>query len=406
MDSLKIKLVFDRKGVANTSNKQGVIELYIYDSISRKKIYISTGIEVTAKQFKQDKGERGYIVQHPNKIAKNGQLDKIFRDIEAFALSDECRSIEDVHKWNKAEENTLSVISFIQSELKRRNPSMTVLAQNKALINQIESFARFKTFSDFTYTNVIDFDAHLKDNGLAEPTAYKRHSLLHGYIREAINRGYCTYDPYITFRPKKGKANDPVYLEEYELNAILNCKLEEKVDSDRLIKVRDTFVFQCFTGLAYVDLANFTKEDISEIDGYKVIRSNRIKTDQGFITVLLPEAIEILEKYNYQLPIISNQKYNDYLKLVAMYVTDEDNKPIISKRLTSHVARHTFGTYLVNKNVPLEVVARAMGHSNTRMTEHYAKLLGKTVVSGIVDNVFKKDKDKDKSENNDKEKDS
>lgn len=68
MDSLKIKLFFDRKGVANTSNKQGVIELYIYDTISRKKIYISTGIEVTTKQFKQDKGERGYIVQHPNKL--------------------------------------------------------------------------------------------------------------------------------------------------------------------------------------------------------------------------------------------------------------------------------------------------------------------------------------------------
>lgn len=172
--------------------------------------------------------------------------------------------------------------------------------------------------------------------------------MLHGYIKEAINRGYCTYDPYITFRPKKGKSNDPVYLEEQELNAILNCKLEEKVDSDRLIKVRDTFVFQCFTGLAYVDLANFAKEDISEIDGYKVIRSNRVKTDQGYITVLLPEAIEILEKYNYQLPIISNQKFNNYIKLLALYVTDDENKPIISKRLTTHVARHRKITHLLS----------------------------------------------------------
>ena len=181
-----------------------------------------------------------------------------------------------------------------------------------------------------------------------------------------------------------------MYLEEHELEALKNYDLSEETYSESLTRVKDLFVFQCFTGLSYVDLMSFNKEEIGEIEGYKVIKSNRTKTEQGFISVLLPDAIEILEKYNYELPRISNQKYNAYLKLVALYVKDEETKqPIIKKKLTTHVARHTFGTYLVNKGVPYETVARTMGHTNTKMTKHYAKLLGKTVVNDIVTHVIK-----------------
>ncbi len=349
MDSLKLRFVFNRKKNANKTDKQGALEVYVYDKLTGKKVYISTGIDLLLNQFEQKKGEIGIIKNHPNAVSKNGQAKRIMREIEAFALSDKCQTIEDVKKWNKKEETkTHSVISFIEDELKRRNPSLTVLSQNKSLIKRMIEFGRFKTFKDFTYENVVDFDAYLKSEGMQEPTAYKRHQALHSYIREAINRGYCTYDPYITFRPKKGQSKDPVYLEEDEINILLNCDLKKQVDSDKLEKVRDLFVFQCFTGLAYVDLMAFSKEEITEVDGYKVIRSNRTKTDQGFISVLLPEALAILEKYNYSLPRISNQKYNDYLKLVGLYATEEVIDEItkekkvktIRKKLTTHVARH------------------------------------------------------------------
>lgn len=201
----------------------------------------------------------------------------------------------------------------------------------------------------------------------------------------------------MTFRPKKGQSKDPVYLEESEINIILNCDLKSQTDNDKLDKVRDLFIFQCYTGLAYVDLMALRKEDIHEIEGQKVIRSNRSKTDQGFITVLLPESLRILEKYDYSLPRISNQKYNDYLKLLALYAKEEYINPdtgkkevrTIKKNLTTHVARHTFGTFMVNRGVPLDTVARTMGYSNTKMTQHYAKLLGKTVVNDIVTHILK-----------------
>lgn len=356
------------------------------------KVFISTGIKLFKKQYSKKNRK---IVQHINAVSLNGKANKMYRDIEAFSLSEKCKELKDVKNWNVKEERTLSVITFIESELKRRNPSLSVVSQNKALINMIDSFGKIKTFTDFTYENIIEFDDHLRANGLAQPTAYKRHSLLHGYIKEAINRGYCSYDPYITFKPKKGKSADPTYLEEEELEILKNYDLSKETESDSLTRVKDLFVFQCFTGLAYVDLMSFKQEDISELDGYKVIRSNRQKTEQAFITVLIPDAIEILEKYDYQLPKISNQKYNAYLKLVGLYVKDENNRQAITKKLTSHVARHTYGTYLVNKGVPYEIIARTMGHSNTRMTKHYAKMLGKTVVNDIAKFVIKKEQSND-----------
>lgn len=185
MDSLKFKLVFNRKNTANKTDRKGAIEVYVYDKATSKKAYISTGIEVLLDQFTQGKGEVGSInKKHSNDVTLNGTLKKLLREIEAFALSDKCKYISDVKNWNKEiEPTTISVISFIEDELRRRNPSATVLAQNNSLIKRLIEFASFKTFKDFTYENVINFDTYLKDSGMQEPTVYKRHSMLHGYIK-------------------------------------------------------------------------------------------------------------------------------------------------------------------------------------------------------------------------------
>jgi integrase len=155
-------------------------------------------------------------------------------------------------------------------------------------------------------------------------------------------------------------------------------------EMERLQKVRDLFIFQCFTGMAYVDMQNFSRKDVSEMRGMKVIRSSRTKTDESFVALLLPEAEEIAEKYGYVLPRLSNQKYNDYLKLLGTGAG-------IVKSLTSHVARHTFATYLINKNVPVESVSKALGHASIRQTQHYARLLGNKVIEDMGKLINKSD---------------
>lgn len=369
MDNLQLRFVFDRKKQANDS-KPGLLQIEVRLSKTSQKVFISTGIHLLKNQFSN---KNGFTCRnHNNSALITGKATRIFREVEAFCLSDKCESLYDVKFWDKKENETHSLIEFIKKELKESNPSFAVLEYHNSLIKRIEEFGKLKTFNDCTYENIVDFDRHLRKTIKSQPTLYKRHSALHRYILDAINRGKCSFDPYRLFKLSKGKSKEPVFLEENEIESILNFK----TNNEKLEHTRDLFVFQIFTGLAYIDMVKFDNSSVVVVDGKKIIKSNRQKTDESFISLLLPEAEKILIKYAYKLPIISNQKYNDYLKLLQA-------GSCITKNLTSHVARHTYATWLLNKGIPIETVSRAMGHSNIKMTQHYARMLGKKVISDM-----------------------
>jgi integrase len=127
--------------------------------------------------------------------------------------------------------------------------------------------------------------------------------------------------------------------------------------------------------MAYTDLKAFKASNITEVKGMKVYLGKRAKTGQTFTIPLLQEALDILKKYRNKLPIISNVKYNEYLKVVAQAAG-------IDKPISSHWARHTGATLLLNEGgFDLKIVAKILGHSTIRITEQvYAKLLDETVV--------------------------
>ena len=103
------------------------------------------------------------------------------------------------------------------------------------------------------------------------------------------------------------------------------------------------------------------------------MKKRRQKTGIEFFTILTPKAMEILKKYNFNLDIISNQKANAYLKEIADVCG-------IEKHLTTHTARHTAATRLLNMGYRLEIVSKILGHTNTKQTQHYAKLIDKTII--------------------------
>jgi site-specific recombinase XerD len=297
----------------------------------------------------------------------------MFNEIEAFTLSDKCVSLQDVHNWDKQDRaGTQSFIEFMRNVLSMKNLPMATSMHHSVLIRRLEEFGLIKTFADLTYENICLFDAFLRKTINSLATLNKRHTTLKHYIREAINMDLLAKSPYDRFKMPKKKSKDPTFLTDEDIKKIMDFQ----PTNEKLEKVKDLFVFQMFTGMAYIDLAGFCRAEISEIEGYKIIRSSRTKTDESFISLFLPEAEQIAEKYNYNLPKLSNQKYNDYLKLLG-------TGSGLTKTLTSHVARHTYATYLLNKGVPVETVSRAMGHSNIKMTQHYAKMLGKTVIEDM-----------------------
>jgi len=369
MNNAQLRFIFDREHKA-TETKKGLLQIEVRLIGSNKRRLISTGIHLTKNQFSDRNGFS--CKNHPNALAITGKAMSIFRKIEEFVLSDNCKNLNDVKNWN-SENDCHSVIAFMKDHLSKLNPTRATYEHHSALIRQLEKFGRIKFFSDVTYNNIVNFDSWLKLNGVHEnSTLNKRHSTFRSYIKKAIYSELCKKDPYFEFKMPTKKGKDPTFLEQSEIMKILNYTPANA----KLQEVKDLFVFQMFTGLAYIDLYNFSKDYISEIDGMKVIRSNRQKTDESFISLFLPEAEKIAEKYNYQLPKFPNQKYNFYLKVLGAGAE-------LKKSLTSHVARHTFATYLLNKNIPIESVSRALGHSTIKMTEHYAKMLGQKVVNDM-----------------------
>ncbi len=386
MKDYSIRYIFDRKNETGHRDKQktkgkrysdtGLIQIEVRKDGTDKRVWISTGVRVTPEQI-QIKDGTIKIKNHINEKSLTGKVKDRMREIDTYVSSDRCKGISDVKNWNKQDNTTFSVVDFIRDELKRKNPSYSVVEYNNSFIKRLEEFGKIKNFSDLTYDNIVGLDTYLRKTIASEPTLYKRHSLFKGYIQEAINRGiYNGMNPYSLFKNKKGKSKDPVFLDELELQNII----EYKPDYGYLERAKDLFLFQCYTGLAYADLMDFRKESVSILNGDKIIRSSRIKTDENYILWFTPDAEKIAEKYKYDLPKLTNQKYNEYLKDIAKG-TD------ISKALTSHSARHTFATRLLNKGIPIESVSRALGHSNIKQTQHYARLLGKKVVSDMKDKL-------------------
>jgi site-specific recombinase XerD len=185
----------------------------------------------------------------------------------------------------------------------------------------------------------------------------------------ALNNRYININPFVGVKYKLQEVEvEP--LSERELATLMNKELT----IERLQRVRDVFVFNCFTGLAYIDCKLLKQEFIVEDEqGNKWIDTKRFKTGIKCKIPLLPVAEYLLERYNYKLPVISNQKMNGYLKELADICG-------IKKDLHTHVARHTAATLFLNNNVDLNSVSKILGHTNIKMTQRYAKLLDTTVL--------------------------
>ena len=151
------------------------------------------------------------------------------------------------------------------------------------------------------------------------------------------------------------------------------------MEIERLDRVRDLAVFQISSGMAYADTQKLQPEDIHYDDqGNCYIYKERQKTGVPYTSVVFPEGVAVLRKYNNRLPTISNQRLNAYLKEVQTICG-------IDKNLHTHLFRKTYGTRLLNRGVRLETVSKCLGHSSTQITQMaYAKLLKTTIIQEVA----------------------
>ncbi|NCD69084.1 site-specific integrase [Mucilaginibacter agri] len=210
---------------------------------------------------------------------------------------------------------------------------------------------------------------------LGHNSALKNIANVKKIVISCVDNGWLKTDPFLKFDETR-EVVSTIYLVKEELQAIAN----KEITNSRLCRVRDVFIFCCFTGLAFADVKQLKKSEITlGFDSELRIYKNRQKTGTPSLIPLLPIAKMILSKYENDpeclatdqlLPVLSNQKYNVYLKEIA-------NICGIAKELKTHVARHTFGTTVtLANNVPLESIKDMMGHKSLRQTLHYAKITG------------------------------
>lgn len=202
-------------------------------------------------------------------------------------------------------------------------------------------------------------------------------------IKYGQSKGYIKTNPFVGIHMRKDDKGDIRYLTTKELDLIRDTDFKNA----SINRVRDLFVFQAASGLSYCDMVVITKEDIQfNESGQPFIHKRRAKTNVYYTSVILQDGFEVLKKYNYKLPIISNNKYNAYLKFIRDICE-------IDKPLHTHMARHSYATRCINEGIRIEVVAKLLGHSTTRQTSHYARLLQKSIV-GEVQEAFSKVEEK------------
>ena len=154
-------------------------------------------------------------------------------------------------------------------------------------------------------------------------------------------------------------------------------KIRQAECSGRIDRARDLFVFMAYTGLAYCDMSVFNYSTMTEEHtDYTYIDGSRMKTGSNFFTPILPPAMEVLKKYNYKLPVVSNQKINDYLDILRERLG-------INKKVTCHIARHSFATLILSYDMPIENLKRMLGHKNITTTQIYGKILKSNVEKNV-----------------------
>lgn len=210
------------------------------------------------------------------------------------------------------------------------------------------------------------------DKGMAQNSSTKHLKLLKKIINLAVANSYMATNPFITYKIER----EPIeidFLDEEELKKIINFD----TPLPRLERAKDMFLFGCFTGLSYIDIKTLAPEHFEKDNTGRIwIKKRRVKTGVLSRIPLLPIAKLILDKYRdgeKLLPIQDPADINKYLKDIAILCD-------IKKRITFHTSRHTFAsTVTLANNISLEVVSKMLGHTNTRMTNHYAKLIDKCI---------------------------
>ncbi|MCP2037336.1 site-specific integrase [Chryseobacterium sp. HSC-36S06] len=374
----------------NSINAKGICPIECRITLDKQRKPFATGLFINPDNWNASKQKA-----HPPNIDNtqiNTQLSLIKQEInQAFLLlqiQNKDFDVDDIYRQYKGEnikqDQTIMKMFSLHIAKQEKLIGISITAVSVAKFHQtrnhVKTFVKHKfNKSDFllremTMAFITEFEYYLKaEKKFKQNTIHKTLQRFKQIVKQAVGLDFLEKDPFLLHRNKK-PTKQVIFLSTEELAALEHYNFASK----RLQQVADLFIFCCYTGLAYKEMANFEKTDVfTGFDGRKWISVFRIKTQKIYEIPLLHKAEMILGKYDSgenALPKISNQRFNSFLKEIGAIVG-------IEKTLTHHLARKTFAsTILLYNDVPMEVVSELLGHSEMQTTQnHYAKVVNRKV---------------------------
>ena len=391
-------------------SKQQELSIYARITVNGKRSEISLKRHVFQKEWDTSKN-RGRGNSYPIQVL-NKYLDQEYSRLldchKQLLEEDKIVSSQAIKSRYLGEDNTQKTLNEL---LVYHNTNMFSVLKSGTMKNYyttekyLHKFLKQKLktkdiyLKQLNYRFICDFEQYLRNYKNTKKQLMLRNNGVMKHLerfKKIINLGikleWITKNPFSQFQLNFDKY-DRQYLTERELQLIEDTYF----NNDRLEKVKDCFLFSCYTGLSYIDLKELTTNQISRgIDNSSWIFTRREKTNEMVKIPILPKAQQIINKYKESceniklkklLPLCSNQKANSYLKEVVKLCG-------IHKHITFHVARHTFATTVMLSNgVPIEIVSKLLGHTKLSTTQIYARVV-ETKISEDIQNLLIRFKEK------------
>ncbi len=378
-------------------NKNGLAPLILRLSYHNKKVEKATGFYVIPECWNIDKQKLKGNNQDTNKVnawiqSTISKLSNIYRDDENNLNINLVSVIEKLFETSKDEPTLLNFFGEHNAQMKLRvNKGFAFSTYEKYIFTYdkvkafIESTLNKKDIflKDINVKFIMEFDQHLRVNDNNQHnTAVKYCINLKRVLNIAVLKGLLISNPCVGFKTVY-KITPQVYLSQEEVDAIEKATLFKSGHN----LVRDLFIFQCNTGLAYTDMSNLTYSDIStDKNGRKWIIKARQKSGIVSTIPLFPRSMKIIEKYCKEritgeillLPSYSIQKYNQYINEVGMMAK-------LQKKLSSHVGRRTFGNIALSKGISLNVISKILGHSSTLITQKIYAITTQNIINSEIE---------------------
>lgn len=403
---IRISLVYDHHK-RTPKGEEGPVEVRV--TVNRKPYYINTGVRVRAERLvgnciRDDEQSNDADLLNERLTTIIGLVEKeVNRCLEqriSINVADIRDRVWDIAADKKDDGDTPTLIKWIKDYVATADMAKNTRLHYLTVTRRLLEFGKMVRWEHLTVDNIYAWDVWLRHQEVPltknqkaaglEPQLISSDSVYnyHKYLKSAINKAMkfriLEVNPYDQLKGvfKRSRRDVVDYLTEDQMKKVMALT---PVPGSQAAMALDLFIFQMYTGLSYSDTQIFDISQYRQIDGKWLHVGQRVKTGVPYVSQLLPPVVEMLERNNWQVPKMNNQRYNQMLKAIGMVIGIEN--------LHSHMGRHTFATYMLSNGAKIENVSRMLGHTNITQTQRYAKVLAKDVHDDF-DKIAKKLKSK------------